>query len=37
MKWMDVKRWREKAEDSPVSAIILKEAQVKIKGPDNNV
>jgi len=30
MKLMGVKRWRKKAEDRPVSAIFLKEAQIKI-------
>jgi hypothetical protein len=30
---MDVKRWRKKAEDRPVWAIILKEALLKLWGP----
>ena len=31
LKWMGVKRWRNKAEDRTAWAIILKEALVKIK------
>jgi hypothetical protein len=30
LKSMDVKRWRKKAEDRPVWAIILKEALLKL-------
>jgi hypothetical protein len=30
LKFMGVKRWNNKAEDSPICAIILKEALVKL-------
>jgi hypothetical protein len=33
LKSMDVKRWKKKAEDSPIWAIILKEVLVELQGP----
>jgi hypothetical protein len=33
---MGVKRWREKAEDRSIWAVILKEVLVKLSGPDAN-
>jgi hypothetical protein len=36
LKSMGVKRWRKKAEDRSVWAIVLKEALVKLKGPYAN-